>query len=276
MKRLKIGISQGRLIKPPNNELQWFPGIKWKKEFQIANQIGLNHIELLAEVNHNKLNPLWTKSGRNEINKYSQKYKIENYSACFDFLIKNEISEDFSEKSDIITYSKRFIDACSELNVKIIILPFLGENNLELSKIKTINNYLEVLVPYAFGKEISISVESLAEPELIKKLLEKFLNYSSGCVYDTGNRVLLSKDQEKDILNLSKFINHIHIKDKNEKNENVVLGNGIVDFKKIFLALIKIEYQGLFTMETNRGENPKLTAIQNLQLINKFFKNKTL
>tara|TARA_B100000886_G_C20422752_1_gene492357 strand:+ start:625 stop:1455 length:831 start_codon:yes stop_codon:yes gene_type:complete len=276
MKRLKIGISQGRLIKPPNNELQWFPGIKWKKEFQIANQIGLNHIELLAEVNHNKLNPLWTKSGRNEINKYSQKYKIENYSACFDFLIKNEISEDFSEKSDIIIYSKRFIDACSELNVKIIILPFLGENNLELSKIKTIKNYLEVLVPYAFGKEISISVESLAEPELIKKLLEKFLKYSSGCVYDTGNRVLLSKDQEKDILNLSKFINHIHIKDKNEKNENVVLGNGIVDFKKIFLALIKIEYQGMFTMETNRGENPTLTAIQNLQLINKFFKNKNL
>ena len=276
MKRLKIGISQGRLIKPPNNELQWFPGIKWKKEFQIANQIGLNHIELLAEVNHNKLNPLWTKSGRNEINKYSQKYKIENYSACFDFLIKNEISEDFSEKSDIIIYSKRFIDACSELNVKIIILPFLGENNLELSKIKTINNYLEILVPYAFGKAISISVESLAEPELIKKLLEKFLKYSSGCVYDTGNRVLMSKDQEKDILNLSKFINHIHIKDKNEKNENVVLGNGIVDFKKIFLALIKIEYQGMFTMETNRGENPTLTAIQNLQLINKFFKNKTL
>ena len=50
MEKLKIGISQGRLIKPPNNELQWFPGIKWKEEFQIANQIGLNHIELLAEV----------------------------------------------------------------------------------------------------------------------------------------------------------------------------------------------------------------------------------
>ena len=273
MKRLKIGISQGRLIKPPNNELQWFPGIKWKEEFQIANQIGLNHIELLAEVYHNKSNPLWNKSGRNEINNYSQKYKIENYSACFDYLIKNEISEDFSEKSDISIYSKRFIDACSELNVKIIILPFLGENNLELSKIKTINKYLEVLIPYAFGKEIAISVESLAEPELIKELLEKFLKYSSGCVYDTGNRVLLSKDQEKDILNLSKFVNHIHIKDKNEKNENVILGNGIVDFQKIFSALIKIKYEGMFTMETNRGDNPTMTAIQNIQLINKFFNN---
>ena len=43
------------------------------------------------------------KSGRNEINKYSQ--KVERL-CLFDFLIKNEIGEDFSEKSDIIIYSK--------------------------------------------------------------------------------------------------------------------------------------------------------------------------
>ncbi len=269
MKRLKIGISQGRLIKPPNNELQWFPGIKWKEEFDIANQIGLNHIELLAEVNHNKNNPLWTKSGRNEIKKYSQKYKVENYSACFDYLIENRINDNISEKSGIFIYSKKFIDACSELNIKMIILPFLGENNLELSKLKPIREYLEILVPYAFSKRIFISIESLAEPELIIKLLEKFLTFSSGCVYDTGNRVLLSKNQEKDIVKLSKYINHVHIKDKNEKNENVVLGNGIVDFDNIFSALNKIEYKAMFTMETNRGENPKMTAIQNIELIKK-------
>ncbi len=275
MNRLLIGISQGRLIKPPNNELQWFPGRKWKEEFEIANQIGLNHIELLAEVKHNKLNPLWTKNGRDEINNHSKKYKIENYSACFDYLIENPINNNFSEKSNLSIYSKKFIDACSELNIKIIILPFLGKNNLEFSKLKVIRDYLEIIVPYAFSKKIFISIESLSEPNLIIKLLKNFLNYSSGCVYDTGNRVLLTSDQEKDIISLSKFINHIHIKDKNHKNENVVLGNGIVDFKKIFSALLKIGYKGKFTMETNRGENPKITAINNILLLNKFLKNKT-
>ena len=46
---MRIGISQGRLIRPPNNQLQWFPGKKWKEEFILAKQIGINHIEFLAE-----------------------------------------------------------------------------------------------------------------------------------------------------------------------------------------------------------------------------------
>tara|TARA_Y100000589_G_scaffold87961_1_gene82191 strand:- start:3395 stop:4210 length:816 start_codon:yes stop_codon:yes gene_type:complete len=270
MNKFKIGISQGRLIKPPNNELQWFPGRKWKEEFLIAQQIGLNHIELLAETNHNSSNPLWTKEGREEINKISQAYKIQNYSVCFDYLIENKIEDNFSIRSDLFDYTKNFIDACSELNITLIILPFLGVNNLNYLKVDLIQNFLEIIIPYAFKKNIFIAIESLAEPDLIKNLMEDFLNFSAGCVYDTGNRILLSNDQGEDIINLSKFINHVHIKDKNLKNENVVLGNGCVNFKKIFSALLKINYKGLLTMETNRGENPKITAINNIKLINKY------
>lgn len=270
MSKLKIGISQGRLIKSPKNQLQWFPGEKWREEFLIANKIGLNHIELLAELKHNPNNPIWTKEGRDQLKKYSHKYKIQNYSACFDYLIENPINFDFSIKSDLFIYSKNFIDACSELNIKAIILPLLGVNDLKKSKLKILTRFLEAIAPYAFEKNIFIAIESLAAPDLIIKLLEDFLKYKSGCVYDTGNRVLLSNNQEEDILRLSNFINHIHIKDKNLKNENVILGHGIVDFESIFSAIFKINYKGTLTMETNRGENPEETAINNIKLINKY------
>ena len=42
MNELKLGICQGRLTLPPNNELQWFPQEKWEREFEIAKSIGLN------------------------------------------------------------------------------------------------------------------------------------------------------------------------------------------------------------------------------------------
>lgn len=270
MNKLKIGISQGRLIKPPNNELQWFPGPKWKEEFLIAKKIGLNHIEFLAEIKHNPSNPIWTKKGRDEIKACSREYEIQNYSACYDYLIENTIIDDFSINSHLYIYTKKFIDACSELNLKMIILPLLGNNNLNNLNMERVRKFLEIVIPYAFNKKIFISIESLADPILITELLKNFLNYSTGCVYDTGNRVLLSNDQENDILSLSQFIKHIHIKDKNKINENVILGNGIVDFEKIFSGLRKINYKGIFTMETNRGEDPLKTAINNIKLIKKF------
>ena len=146
MKKYNIGISQGRLIRPPNNELQWFPGNKWREEFLIAQKIGINHIEFLAEIYHNHSNPLWSNEGRSEIYKCSEKYNIERYSACFDFIIKNKIINNLSINSEIIEYSKDFINACHKIGIKIIILPFLGENDLNDLNLITIKKYLEIIV----------------------------------------------------------------------------------------------------------------------------------
>ena len=266
----KIGISQGRLIKPPNNELQWFPGSKWKDEFYIAKEIGINHIEFLAESHHNPLNPLWSKQGIEEINQFSKKNKIVKYSACLDYIISNKLNDGLLINQKHIDYTKNFINSCSELGLEIIILPFLGKNSLNYENLNFIKKFLNYIVPYAYKKNILISIESLAGCELIIELLEEYREFSAGCVYDTGNRILLTKNQEEDIIKLSKFINHVHIKDKNNSNENVVLGQGNVNFKEIFSGLKKIKYKGLFTMETNRGKDPKNTAIKNIELIKKF------
>ena len=47
---------QGRLTQSPPGCLQWFPQDGWEEEFQIASNIGVNYIELIAEINHNSKN----------------------------------------------------------------------------------------------------------------------------------------------------------------------------------------------------------------------------
>ena len=60
----------------------------------------------------------------------------------------------------------------------------------------------------------------------------------------------------------------MHIKDKNWKGENVILGNGSVNFIKIFKAFKKINYMGKYTFETNRGIDPLITMKKNQKFIN--------
>ena len=91
-----------------------------------------------------------------------------------------------------------------------------------------------------------------------------------GCVYDTGNRFEIG-DPIKEINQLSRFIKHIHLKDKRNK-QNVVIGTGCVDFLTIFRNLNKLSYQGSFCFETNRGKNPINTMIHNLNFIKYLYK----
>ena len=63
----RFGMVQGRLIQSPTGCLQWFPQEKWQEEFNIASDIGVDYIELIAETQHNQNNPIWTDDGINRI-----------------------------------------------------------------------------------------------------------------------------------------------------------------------------------------------------------------
>ena len=123
---------------------------------------------------------------------------------------------------------------------------------------------------------IELCLETLLRGEELIEVLEIIGRPSISLVYDTGNRVASDHDLAGDIRLLGKRISHMHIKDKNAKNENVILGTGLVNFKEVFDALAEIKYDGLYTFETNRGKNPTRTAIHNKQFTTFFYQESFL
>jgi sugar phosphate isomerase/epimerase len=73
-----------------------------------------------------------------------------------------------------------------------------------------------------------------------------------------------------DIEKFGSEIEHIHIKDKNKFDKNVLLGSGNVDFKLLFKKLNKIKYSNSFTIESTREKNPVQAALKNFNFVKKF------
>ena len=260
-----LGICQGRLTTSPGNQLQWFPGELWVDEFHIASKIGYSFIELLAEREHNPENPLWTIEGKNKIIKTSLKNNLKIYSACLDYIINHSIFNESNLDVEVLEYTKIFIESCNYLGIKLIIIPLLEKSNLNKNNIRLIREFLKIISEFAHKYSIKLSIESIASPFVILKTIK---DINTGCVYDTGNRALLSNNVCEEVELLSSFINHIHLKDRDKNNNNIVIGTGIVDFIKIFKKLSEIKYNGNFTFESNRGINVERTAIHNINFIN--------
>ena len=263
------GIIQGRLTK--SNELQCFPLDNWANEFSLANKLKYSFIELLTERVHNKNNPFWTAEGINQYKKLIIDNSLINYSVCADYIIDNSL---IGEDSIIHNaYLNNFIDKCIIMKCPVIILPFLEKN--EFTK-NNIHKYAEILKK--LSKKISqfnmmICIETLLDAKNLKEFLSNVNKDNIKCVYDTGNRAMLNNNLNYEIKHLNNMIGHVHIKDKNLNGENVILGQGTVDFNEAFDSLKHIDYSGPYVFETTRGLDPIKTATSNIEFCNYFLNN---
>ena len=266
--KYKFGITQGRLIPPSNGELQCFPGERWVEEFKFAENIGFEFVELLAERKHNELNPIWTDEGKRKILENSKKYNLDIYSSCLDYIMDNGITKNNLIEDERLSYIFNYIKSVSKLSIKLVILPLLEESSLDEFNIDQISQFVSKIAKYADELNIKIALESIAKPKTLIKVLKKINLKNIGVVFDTGNSAILSENYLEDINILSEYIIHVHIKDIRKPFGNVPLGTGIVDFVGIFKNLKKINYNGYFSFETNRGVDPINTGRHNLNYIN--------
>lgn len=253
-----FGIVQGRLTK--SKFLQKFPK-NWKKEFSVLKNSNLDFIELLDERKKNSSNPLSYDSGFNEINNILKINKVAKYSLCTDYIIDNNLFAKNNKKTYL--HVERLIRLSGKNKYKVFVLPLLEASLVTKKNWGNAINVLKKLALLIVKYDIIICLETILSGKNLIKLLKSVNSNKVKCVFDTGNRVLLSSSLEKEILLLNKFIGHVHLKDKNSKNQNVILGTGKVNFLSIFSAFKKINFKGKFVFETNRGLNPKKTATYN-------------
>ncbi len=268
VKNPKFGISQGRLTK--SNQLQRFPSEDWQAEFFNAQKVGISFVELLTEREFNNDNPVWSADGRQKIKDVCAASEREIYSICIDYIIDHSLLDD----NDALENVLRVFAVAADLGCKVVIFPLLEKSNLDSSNSKQFAEVLVLLSAEAVKHNLIICVESLMKSSDLAEFLERVNKDNVKAVFDTGNRVVISDGNElhDEILHLGGYIEHVHIKDKNNSGENVILGTGLVDFRAVFSALRKINYQGPLNFETTRGRDPLATAAFHVSLC-KFFQD---
>lgn len=263
MKKFLLGIMQGRLSDgPDNNDLDWFPIENWSEEFRIAKKLKLKTIELVVDRSLDKNNPILSKEGLSRISSEFSKNNLEPWSSCFNFIIDKSLNS-----KNCLNTCKRLIKDLSKLKIKKIILPLFGESNLDDSSIT-----LKIIELSKLAKTLNIKIliESNKKGFIIKEKLKQINASNIGVVYDVGNAGYEKLEMEEDFKLIGDFIEHIHIKDKDKEGKNVLLGEGIVDFDKVFKIIDSINYNGYFILETSKGVSSLERAKQNISFLNKY------
>ena len=266
-----FGIVQGRLTRSPAHKLQWFPQLEWKREFEIASKLGLDYIELIVERRHNPKNPIWSQAGIEQITQLTKHHKLTIHSLCNDYVIDHCIvarSQVFHQTTKLISIGKSF-------GVKKLVLPLFEESELTKSNYREYKNLLIELGDACLENDMILCLETILDGRQLLEIMIDLHHKGIFCVFDTGNRIAHNHDIYRDLLLLRNYIRHVHIKDKNDDDENVLLGTGKVNFGRVFKSLSEIGYSGPYTFETTRGNNPVETAKYNL-LFCKFFINDTI
>ena len=263
----RFGIVQGRLTQSPPGCLQWFPQEDWKDEFNVAADIGVDYIELIAEVQYNPDNPIWTDSGIENIKQLVEVNNLSLYTLCNDYIVENLFLEE-----DVVQQNIDLLEQGKKLGIMKYVMPFFDSSELSIDNMQEYIEPLRKVAEAANIKDITVCLETILTGEELIKLLHLINMPNVKAVYDTGNRVAFGHDLAGDIRLLGDAIAHVHIKDKNIDNENVLLGTGLVNFEDVFYALNDIGYSGPYTFETTRGSNPINTAKYNMNLVN-FFKS---
>jgi len=267
-KEIRFGIVQGRLTQSPVGCLQWFPQDSWQNEFYVASNIGINYIELIAEIHHNPKNPIWSDSGVGEIKELVKENKLTIHALCNDYIVKHSFLLD-----EVVKQNIDLLERGAKLGIEKYIMPFFEHSELSVSNMEDYVEPLRGLAKVADDKGILVCLETILTGEELIKLLDMIKMPNVKVVFDTGNRVAFGHNLARDIRLLGDSIAHVHIKDKNIDNENVLLGTGLVNFEDVFCALSDIKYSGPYTFETARGSHPINTAKYNMNLVDFFRAN---
>lgn len=257
-----FGIIQGRLTPSSTGELQCFPISNWQQEFALSKECGYDYIELFNEELHNPNNPIWSKDGITRIKDLVQQHQLSILSLCHDYIIQHSLLDTSTQD-----YTKKLLNQAAQLGASIIVFPLFKASELNLGNHSQFQSVLCKIADYATSLNIILSLETILPGTDNAAFFDRCNHPNIKLTYDTGNCISAGHDIYHDLEFLRPYINHIHIKDKNTQHQNVCLGQGHVNFKRICSILKQSNYNNGLTFETDRGTNPVQIAVSHIKLI---------
>lgn len=256
LKPLSIGTMQGRLTPSLGRGIQFFPGNdgEWEKEFSIASEIGIAHIEWVWDTPQN---PLMDAGFRAKVRASISETGIPVKGVDLQFLTKT----DFAEISDEML--RTICEAIADINGAAIEPPLLEGSTLldpktHSARVARLARFCELAKEYA----LSIDLETDLPPAEYKELLSHIPELS--VVYDSGNSANMGYDVNEEWNSYASRIKNLQIKDRPLGGSTVPLGKGATDFRTLFKKVKKTGYTGLVTLQSARGEDGReVETIQN-------------
>lgn len=268
----KIGIMQGRLSPPIDNEIQKFPWNTWEEEFYKAKEVGLDFIDWIIKSDNFYNNPLMTSKGYKRIKDIIKKTGVGVESVCADCFMEKPFIRCTSIELDIrLDMLEELINHLSDLNIKYLEIPL--EDNSAILNEDEFNGIIDTFRPimsFVRHKNLTLSFETSLSPYSVNNFLMQIEHRNAKINYDMGNSASRGFHPSEEMEIYGSSIATVHIKDRLLNDGTVPLGEGDTDFIKCFRGLQNFE--GPFVLQTARKGDEVELAKKNLKFVKSYLK----
>jgi len=232
-------------------------GIPVDKGLKIAAEIGCNSFQIYitgGEMLASNMN----KEARADFVKKYQDAGLKLSATCGDFHLNFGDIEGMRQKEEIL---KDAILQTVDLGTNIMTthIGTLGNDPEGKAKAAMVNN-LKRLGDFAAEQGVKLATETgLESGPTLRSILEEADTPGLAVNFDPANLVMNGFDHLEAVRELIPFIVHTHAKDGtrvDEKANEVPLGEGGVNFPAYVGLLRELGYDGAYTIERERGDDP--------------------
>jgi len=251
-----FAIMQGRLVPPEGGRFQSFPCARWRDEFVLAGEAGLNAIEWIFDLYGEDVNPLISDTGISEMLALSQQTGIAVRSLCADyFMDKPFLRTTEPERRQLIQKMEWLLSRCKLLGIRRIVIPFVDNSRIENRDEEALAlSILRTILPAAEINGVELHLETSLGPQAFASLLERCPHPLVRANYDSGNSASLGYSVNEEFAAYGHRIGSVHIKDRTLGGGAVPLGTGDADLPALFRELAALNYCGDYVLQIARSE----------------------
>lgn len=266
-----IGIMQGRMLPERLDRLQVFPASRWEQELTEIASAGFDCVELLydKELVCRRLcfDALDTQRPW-LIHQLDGRYPLAR-SMCVDYLASLSA---LRAPGVFVQHLSYLIDSLAQTTIDTLVVPFCDANHIQDSR--ALEAVLASLEEAGLGyraeeHSLSLALEIPLPASDILLAFSRFNSFDYQVCFDLGNASAMGLKPEREIIALGTRLRHVHVKDRAADGQNVLLGDGLVNFDGCFRALREIGYAGPLVLETAYFTDPRAEALRNLEFVNK-------
>ena len=196
----KWGIMQGRFTDKSGFYPQQFPSGNWEREFDVASQQKIQYIEWMFNFDNYENNPLWSRSGREEIKRISAQAGISVVSVCANYFMRQGFFKSTaSGRARSLDIYRHLLEAVNDVGAQILVLPLFDDNNPAEKDMEQFYESLMQMADMAEEKHVRLALEADFSADKYMEILSVISSSALGVCYDLGNAAGLGRNIEQEL-----------------------------------------------------------------------------